>query len=315
MPQRALPYFAELNDFYAGVGFGQRTSTPDFYVFRIEETYPDVRQFMEPFRKSFYHLALIYHTQGLRFELNASTFEPQQNILLCHSPDHIHSWQRNEHMGGFVVNFKESFLAEGPASLREELPFFDLLNLNSFELDEAESTLLHQDLSLILSEYRSARELRLMAVRGYLAALLCHCREIYGRHTGPAASPAPHDAPATLLRRYRALINNFYHSQRSVEEYAAQLHVSTGYLWEVSKAVAGRTPKSFIDERLLLEIQNLLRYTTYDVAQIAYKLNFSEPTNLGKFFKKHKGLSPSDFRQQLRGSAAGETGRLSRETD
>jgi AraC-like DNA-binding protein len=47
----------------------------------------------------------------------------------------------------------------------------------------------------------------------------------------------------------------------------------------------------------LTESKSLIRFTEFDIAEIAYQLNFSDPANFGKFFKKHTGQTPVEFRK------------------
>jgi AraC-like DNA-binding protein len=48
----------------------------------------------------------------------------------------------------------------------------------------------------------------------------------------------------------------------------------------------------------MTEAKSLIQYTDFDIAEIAYQLNFSDPANFGKFFKKHSDLTPVEFRKQ-----------------
>jgi len=48
----------------------------------------------------------------------------------------------------------------------------------------------------------------------------------------------------------------------------------------------------------MTEAKSLIQFTTFDIAEIAYRLNFSDPANFGKFFKKHSGLTPLEFRKE-----------------
>jgi AraC-like DNA-binding protein len=49
---------------------------------------------------------------------------------------------------------------------------------------------------------------------------------------------------------------------------------------------------------LLSEAKSLIQFTDFDIAEIAYQLNFSDPANFGKFFKKHTDQTPLEFRKQ-----------------
>jgi AraC-like DNA-binding protein len=75
------------------------------------------------------------------------------------------------------------------------------------------------------------------------------------------------------------------------------LSVTANYLSQSVKQVSGRNALSFITERVAVEARSLVRYTDMEISRIAYQLEFSDPTNFGKFFKKHAGLSPSAFRR------------------
>ena len=53
-----------------------------------------------------------------------------------------------------------------------------------------------------------------------------------------------------------------------------------------------------IDEAVILEIKLLLQNTGYSIQEIAYRLHFPDQSYLGRFFRKHTGLSPSRFRKK-----------------
>jgi AraC-like DNA-binding protein len=76
------------------------------------------------------------------------------------------------------------------------------------------------------------------------------------------------------------------------------LHVTTNHLNETVKGTLGQPAGMIIRERLLLEAKRLLRYSDSPVAEIATHLNFEDPSYFSRFFKKHTGFSPSEFREQ-----------------
>ena len=48
---------------------------------------------------------------------------------------------------------------------------------------------------------------------------------------------------------------------------------------------------------MLEEAKSIIQFTDLDIAEIAYRLNFSDPANFGKFFKKHTNQTPLEFRK------------------
>jgi AraC-like DNA-binding protein len=83
-----------------------------------------------------------------------------------------------------------------------------------------------------------------------------------------------------------------------VQEYADMMSVSANYLSHSIKLASGKNALTFIAERLAIEARSLLQYTDFKIAEIAYQLNFPDPTTFGKFFKKNVGISPAGFRKQ-----------------
>jgi AraC family transcriptional regulator, transcriptional activator of pobA len=62
--------------------------------------------------------------------------------------------------------------------------------------------------------------------------------------------------------------------------------------------VSGKNALSFINERIITEVKTIIQFTNLDMAEIAYQMNFSDPANFGKFFKKHAGVTPLEYRKQ-----------------
>ena len=79
--------------------------------------------------------------------------------------------------------------------------------------------------------------------------------------------------------------------------YAQQLCITPKYLSEMVKQVSRRTPNEWIDYYVTLEIRVLLRNSTMSIKEISQHLNFPNQSFLGKYFKEHVGMSPSNYRR------------------
>jgi AraC-like DNA-binding protein len=101
---------------------------------------------------------------------------------------------------------------------------------------------------------------------------------------------------ADLFQHFVALVHEHCTEQREVAFYADQLCISTRYLSTIVRSVAHSTAKEFIDRSVVLEIKMLLESTELSVQEIAYRLHFPDQSYLGRFFKKHTGVSPTEFR-------------------
>lgn len=91
------------------------------------------------------------------------------------------------------------------------------------------------------------------------------------------------------------LVRKHFRLEHSVRFYANKLCISPKYLSLVVKESSGRSAAEIIDEYLLLEAKNLLRFSGKNIQQVAYELNFSNQSSFGKYFKHLTGMSPSEF--------------------
>ncbi len=104
--------------------------------------------------------------------------------------------------------------------------------------------------------------------------------------------------------RAEAIFANFIHlleqnfrTQRRVSWYADQLCITPKYLSEIIKKISLRTPNEWIDNYVILEARVLLKNTTKSIKEITDELNFPNQSFLGKYFKEHVGVSPSEYRR------------------
>ncbi|HEY9543668.1 helix-turn-helix domain-containing protein [Prevotella sp.] len=100
-----------------------------------------------------------------------------------------------------------------------------------------------------------------------------------------------------IFRDFIQLVELNYRSKRRVSWYSAQLCISPKYMSETIKLVSHRTPNEWIDRYVVLEIRNLLKNTTKSIKEIAQELHFSNQSFLGKYFKEHVGVSPTEYRK------------------
>lgn len=101
-----------------------------------------------------------------------------------------------------------------------------------------------------------------------------------------------------LYNQFISQVNNFCRTYSDVHFYADQLNVSSRYLAQVTRRISCKTPKAIIDEYIVKEIERELSTTTHTVQEIANTFGFSSQAHLTKFFKKMRGLTPSEYRKK-----------------
>ena len=99
-----------------------------------------------------------------------------------------------------------------------------------------------------------------------------------------------------ITEKFLLLVQQHFKKERFLEFYADKLEVSAKHLSRTVKEATGFSAVDWIDRFVILEAKVLLKSTTMSIQQIADELNFNSQSLFGKYFKKHTGRSPKDFR-------------------
>jgi AraC family transcriptional regulator, transcriptional activator of pobA len=106
---------------------------------------------------------------------------------------------------------------------------------------------------------------------------------------------------AQRLRQFRRLIESQYLKHWPVRRYARQLALSETSLNRLCRSQAGCTAFDLIQRRLALEARRRLVYAGSSVSGIAEDLGFKDPAYFSRFFRRHSGTSPNEFRRRHHG--------------
>ncbi|MCD8264392.1 MAG: AraC family transcriptional regulator [Tannerellaceae bacterium] len=100
----------------------------------------------------------------------------------------------------------------------------------------------------------------------------------------------------TLVRKFCTEVESHFRQCHTIEFYLSLLGINEKALSRSIKQHTGKTPKVYLDLRILLEAKRLLTYSNQTVKEIGYELGFGEPANFNKYFRKHTGITPGAFR-------------------
>ncbi|MCF2445418.1 AraC family transcriptional regulator [Dyadobacter sp. CY345] len=107
-----------------------------------------------------------------------------------------------------------------------------------------------------------------------------------------------HVTPNSKLSKYIAFklaVETHLTEQHDVHTIAEKLAMTTSSLYGVVKEFSGVSPKEWMTNRLMLEAQRKLQYSTLSVKELAYELGFNDPDYFSRLFKKNTGKSVSAF--------------------
>lgn len=105
-----------------------------------------------------------------------------------------------------------------------------------------------------------------------------------------------------LFHRFMHLIHEYALREHQIGFYADRLCISSRYLNEITVEYSkGKTPKELIDEQLTVEIKVQLNKLDLSVEEVAGICCFPDSSYLSRFFKKHTGITPKEFRNREKG--------------
>ena len=101
-----------------------------------------------------------------------------------------------------------------------------------------------------------------------------------------------------LFNRFMMLMERDYKQSRDVNYYADLMHITSKYLTNIVRQVTGHTPKTIIDQYVILQLKMQLLRTTQSVKEIAWEYHFTDVSFFCRYFKKHTGLTPQQVRER-----------------
>ncbi len=101
-----------------------------------------------------------------------------------------------------------------------------------------------------------------------------------------------------LTEEFVSLVARHHIEQRELHFYAGKLGLTPKYLSAAVKKASGKSAVEWISNYIILEAKFYLKHTSMNVKQIAYELNFDSHAEFYSYFKRHTGLSPTEYREQ-----------------
>ena len=100
-----------------------------------------------------------------------------------------------------------------------------------------------------------------------------------------------------LFNRFMMLLVKDYKISRDANYYAEQMNISSKYLTNIVNQVTGHTPKTIIDQYVILQLKMHLKRTTQSIKEMAWEFHFADVSFFCRYFKKHTGLTPQQIRE------------------
>lgn len=256
-----------------------------------------------PHRHDFYEILYVTGGNGSHF-IDVEGYPIEPNTFYFISPGQVHYWETaGQPIEGHILLFPEDFLllAPGDFMVLHELSFFHSFQENfALQLDDTEHGLIKPWIDAIANEYKTPIYRSETVLRAHLHVLLVYVQRICARQN-IRTKQSPDSAPHKLVRQFKRLVSQQYHTEQSVSAYADQLGVTVKRLNSGVKSLTGQTPAQLIRQESVMEAKRLFAYTEMTAAEVGYRLGFNDPSYFSRFFQRETGVSTIEFRRRHSG--------------
>lgn len=290
--------------------FGEKNVTRvgyiDEYIFACEIEGEDHIKYSKP-RRPKYHLVIIVISGQIDMVINGESFSFGQNSYInLPTWSDIYEIHYHNHFHAMVTATDRSVVED---IFRNRNPFpLDFKfridhGLGGQMMDVKDVKTLCKDISNMIDslsnkDHQFAEEINY----AYFYILLTDMADMVWKRYERAA-PSHHTEMRRadgILKEFAELLMNNARTETSVGFYAERLCISKQYLSLIVKEKMRVTVGTVIASMRIEVAARLLRDPELTIQQVAEQMSFSDQSSFGKFFKKHTGMSPKKYRQNLK---------------
>ena len=246
-------------------------------------------------RHDFYVLVLFTNGTGSH-KIDFEEFAIKKGSLFLMQPGQIHSWELSSDIEGYIVFYSQEIynLHFGMKKIESYL-FFQSSNTNpELHLKEEEMEGIIPYFELMIAENKSDKILKKDKILNLLDCIHIEILRIYN-----FTNQHKIHSYNTKLMEFETLLEHYYKTEKSPSFYANKMAISLKHLNRISKTIVNKTITQLIAKRIVLESQRLLAEKQKTIAQIADELGYEDYAYFSKLFKKHLGMTPKYFLNQI----------------
>lgn len=240
-------------------------------------------------------------TGHLQLKLDGVDFSASGPVVFFTPPSVPHAFRIDAKAAGHVLTLHQSIVRQ----IFDSDPSLALTSLAHAQLDmpfclPLEDRQDARNLSRLFGLLRREVETHRLGEASAIAALSCLILvALFRLSHAPAEAAAPRQHDLRAFRKFNDLVEQNFARHWTIPDYVAALNMTETRLHDLCRRIAGKSPKRFAHERLLLEARRLLTFSQLPVHEVAAALGFADAGYFCRFFKRETGVTPSAFRTPL----------------
>ena len=255
-------------------------------------------------RKTFYTVTLLQGRYTLEFE--ERNIEISGNSLIFTSTKIPFGITAPEGLyAGISCLFKEDFITKSNSGYRLlEFPIYKPGRQHIYALTDEQAKHFISIYARIFDEQHANSDFKENLQRTYLLELIFNAQKLDPASSYVKTNNTTEEIACSFIRLLESQfpIESAQDMLRltSAKDFADDLALHPNYLNRQVKLSKGRTVTEIIAARILQEAKILMRLTNWNIVEIATSLGFEQPSHFNLFFKKHVGVSPTDYRKTIK---------------
>lgn len=246
------------------------------------------------YKTDFFEFYFFRQAEGYML-LAGKRIEPHPNMILVISPFQVQEWHVDlEKLDYTFLIFQEEFINH---FLSDKYFMYRLLYCyqhdypTNFDINTEDQARFLYLLQQMKKELRAPIADSYHMIVAYLYQFLLLLNRFYANLFNlPFSLPLNNYA-----YQYKELLEKHIAEKTRVTDYAEMMNISRVSLNKAVMREFGLSAVHLLKQRLLQEVKNDLLFSGLSVKEIAYRLHFSEPNHLMRFFKQMTGQTISEF--------------------
>ncbi len=246
----------------------------------------DIRKTSSHKHNSYFEIIYLSEGSGYHYiDLNKYAVEPP--VMYFIRQEQVHFWELETEPEGYVVIIKKSFIEK---SLDNELKFLlTRISIHSC-LQLTDNKTIEKLLQLLTEENTTGDDNAFHITEGLLKSLLAKVLQV----SQPMIDKA--EIKSDLYHSFTDLLIAGNGIKNKVGFYAQKLNTSPQNLNAACRKAVNQTAADILSGFVLNEAKRLLLYTNSTISEIAFAIEFADPSHFVKYFKKNVGATPQTYR-------------------
>lgn len=231
-----------------------------------------------------------------RIKINFKEYDIEENSITTILPHFvIELLEKSDDLMMEFLIFSVDFLTDIPGPSNFDVSK-NILQYPCIKVSDSEAQILLEFHAFIVKQYsRTEHPFRQEMARSLLCALLTEIGAVYSiRKMDEVIFETTHQED--VVHRFFRLLLVHHKTERSLSFYADKMCLTSKYLSTIVKATTGRTAFAWINEATIASAKYMMKTTELTILQISEELNFPNASFFGRFFKKHEGMTPMQYR-------------------